>query len=89
MSMDAHNDKSATSSRLTLLAPDLRYRDTVPWVVGCHMRVVDLPAVAMRPEEGILNGFGPSLVCANARNGALSSATRNEREKYMVLEYDK
>jgi len=41
----------------SLLAPDRRMRETVPWVVGFQLRVKGWPAEAERPEVGMLKGL--------------------------------
>ena len=52
---------------------------TVPGVVGCHLRVNGWPAVADRPDGGMLKAF-----CANASSGALSKDRQMDREKRMM-----
>lgn len=54
----------------SLLAPLLRIRETVPEVVGFQLRARGVPAVAERPEGGMLKG----LDCAKARRGEAQSA---------------
>lgn len=46
------------------LEPSRSVRVTVPCVVGFQVKVVGCPALRRYPPAGILNGFDPSVFCA-------------------------